>query len=199
MVTVLLNPAAGGHASQNIAARVGDALEGAGVRARLVILDSAAHTHPAARSALADGAKTIVAAGGDGTVSAIASALAGSAVAFGVLPLGTLNHFAKDLNIPLVLEDAAKTIAAGHSIAVDVGEVNGRTFINNSSLGLYPHIVRHRETQQRRLGRGKWPALAWATLTLLRRSRVRVAHASAGHLPRPSRRCCVSRCLTICG
>ena len=52
---------------------------------------------------------------------------------------------------------------------MDVGEVNGRIFLNNSSLGLYPSIVRHREKQQERLGRGKWPAFIWATLTVLRR------------------------------
>ena len=52
---------------------------------------------------------------------------------------------------------------------VDVGEVNGRVFVNNSSLGLYPDIVRDRERQQKRLGRGKWPALAWATIAALRR------------------------------
>lgn len=114
--------------------------------------------------------RIVVAGGGDGTLNAVASAIAGTDTTLGVLPLGTLNHFAKDLNIPLAVEEAAKTIALGHAIAVDVGEVNGRTFINNSSLGLYPHIVRHRETQQRRLGRGKWPALAWASLTVLRRS-----------------------------
>lgn len=112
----------------------------------------------------------IVAGGGDGTINAVASAVAGTDIALGVLPLGTLNHFAKDLQIPLTLEDAARTIAEGHVAQVDIGEVNGRIFINNSSLGLYPQIVRHRETQQRRLGRGKWAALAWASLTALRRS-----------------------------
>jgi diacylglycerol kinase family enzyme len=50
---------------------------------------------------------------------------------------------------------------------VDVGEVNGRAFLNNSSLGLYPRIVRHREQQRLRLGRGKWPAFAWALLSAL--------------------------------
>ncbi|HVG32731.1 MAG TPA: hypothetical protein VM911_06610, partial [Pyrinomonadaceae bacterium] len=56
-----------------------------------------------------------------------------------------------------------------HVARVDVGEVNGRIFLNNSSLGLYPSIVRQREKQQERLGRGKWPAFIWATLSVLRR------------------------------
>ena len=86
----------------------------------------------------------------------------------GILPFGTMNHFAKDLLIPLDLEHAVAMIVAGHESRVDVGEVNGRTFINNSSLGLYPSIVREREKQQR-LGWGKWPAYVWAALAVLRR------------------------------
>ena len=110
-----------------------------------------------------------MAGGGDGTLSAIASQLAGTGIALGVLPLGTFNHFAKDLNIPLNLDEAVRVIAAGHSTAVDVGEVNGRIFLNNSGLGLYPDIVRHRDRQQRTLGRSKWHAMAWAAWSLLRR------------------------------
>jgi diacylglycerol kinase family enzyme len=110
-----------------------------------------------------------VAGGGDGTINAVASEIVGTDRLLGVLPLGTLNHFAKDLKIPLDLEGAASNILDGQAAQVDVGEVNGRIFLNNSSLGLYPSIVRHREKQQERLGRGKWPAFIWATLTVLRR------------------------------
>jgi diacylglycerol kinase family enzyme len=111
----------------------------------------------------------VVAGGGDGTVSSVAAALVDTGIALGVLPLGTLNHFAKDLGMPLELEAAVRAIVEGENVAVDVGEVNGRVFINNSSLGLYPDIVRDRERQQKRLGRGKWPALTWATIAALRR------------------------------
>ncbi len=86
----------------------------------------------------------------------------------GVLPLGTLNHFAKDLRIPLDLEGAAQTVISGRPAPVDVAEINGRIFLNNSSLGLYPTIVEEREKQQR-LGFGKWPAFVWATLAAFRR------------------------------
>ena len=122
-----------------------------------------------AQRAVRDGIKTIVAGGGDGTLSAVASALAGTDTAFGVLPLGTLNHFAKDLRIPLDLDVAIRTIVEGHTIWVDTGEINGRLFLNNSSLGLYPDTVRERERQQKRLGRGKWLAFFWATVMALRR------------------------------
>ena len=123
----------------------------------------------AARRAVAEGVKTIVAGGGDGTLNAVASTLTGTDVAFGILPRGTLNHFAKDLDIPLALDEAIAVIAEGHCMRVDVGEVNGRIFLNNSSLGLYPDTVRSRERQQRVLGRGKWLAFFWAAVGALRR------------------------------
>jgi diacylglycerol kinase family enzyme len=123
----------------------------------------------AVQAALADGCSRVVAGGGDGTVSAVAQALAGTDVALGVLPLGTLNHFAKDLGIPLGAEAALQALRDVVERRVDVGEVNGEVFVNNASLGLYPRIVRGREQQQRRLGRGKWPAFAWAAWSTLRR------------------------------
>ena len=122
-----------------------------------------------AQRAVRDGIKTIVAGGGDGTLSAVASALTGTDTALGVLPLGTLNHFAKDLRIPLDLDGAIRTIADHHNTWVDTGEINGRVFLNNSSLGLYPDTVRERERQQKRLGRSKWLAFFWAAAMALRR------------------------------
>jgi len=122
-----------------------------------------------ARRALEEGASTVVAGGGDGTVNAVASVLAGSDVRLAVLPLGTLNHFAKDLRIPLDLDAAVANAVHGVPRQVDVGEVNGRIFLNNSSLGIYPDIVRDREQQQRHLGRGKWPAFGRAVLAAARR------------------------------
>lgn len=122
-----------------------------------------------ARAACAAGADLVVAGGGDGTINAVASVLVGTACTLGVLPLGTLNHFAKDLQIPLTIEAAIAVIAAGNVIAVDTGEVNSRLFLNNSGLGMYPDIVRDREHQQARLGRGKWLAFASATVGALRR------------------------------
>jgi diacylglycerol kinase family enzyme len=110
----------------------------------------------------------IVAAGGDGTVNAVASALVATDTALGVLPVGTFNHFARDIGMPLDLRAAARAIVAGRRRAVDVGEVNGRIFVNNSSIGLYPTMVHRRDKQQRRLGRGKWQAMLWALHTVLR-------------------------------
>ena len=93
----------------------------------------------------------------------------------GVLPMGTLNHFAKDLGIPLELEPAVTAIVAGHVRHIDVGEVNGRVFVNNSSVGLYPRMVWEREGEQRR-GRTKWTAFMIAMLRTWRNYRTVAAH-----------------------
>lgn len=111
----------------------------------------------------------IVAAGGDGTIACVAAALVGTGKTLGVLPFGSLNHFSKDLGIPQQLGEAVRTVVTGRSIQVDVGEVNGRVFVNNACLGVYPLMVSDREAQQHRLGRGKWLAFVWATLRILRR------------------------------
>jgi diacylglycerol kinase family enzyme len=123
----------------------------------------------AAKAALADGLGIVVAGGGDGTINAVASVIADTGIGFGVLPLGTLNHFAKDAGIPLALDEAIANVANGVRKKVDVGEVNDKIFLNNSSLGLYPDIVRDREKQQSRLGRSKWLAALWAAIGALRR------------------------------
>ena len=111
----------------------------------------------------------VVAAGGDGTLSGLAGRLVNTRIPLGVLPVGTLNHFAKDLRIPLDLEQAIECVLKRNISRVDVGEVNGHIFINNSSIGAYPHMVEHRDHQQRHLGRGKWLAMLVATGRMLSR------------------------------
>jgi YegS/Rv2252/BmrU family lipid kinase len=134
----------------------------------LSVAHSGAELTELAREAARGSYEAIVAGGGDGTISSVAAAVVDSNKVLGVLPLGTLNHFARDLKIPFDLETAAQTIVAGHTTEVDVAEVNNRIFLNNSSLGLYPVIVREREKLQR-LGSSKWPAFVWATIQALRR------------------------------
>ena len=146
--------------------------------AQVVLLPSGAHAPDAAREAHAAGACAIVAGGGDGTVNAVASVVAGTGTALGVLPLGTLNHFARDAGIPLDLEAAVATVVAGHIRAVDTGEVNGRTFVNNASIGIYPDIVVERE-RLRQLGHRKWIAFMLASARILRRYRRLVVRLAA--------------------
>ena len=126
----------------------------------------------ALQAAIASGADTIVAGGGDGTVNAVANAIIDRDVTLGVLPLGTLNHFARDLSIPLELAAAAKVVIDGHTTRVDVGEVNGRVFLNNSSVGIYPRIVQLRERYRAR-GAAKWIIATWATFRVTRNTRAK--------------------------
>nr|WP_307719012.1 diacylglycerol kinase family protein [Massilia glaciei] len=164
-----MNAGAGlGHAPE-LAGQLRASFARHGLGAEVTLAHGGAEMIGAARAALARGAPIVVAGGGDGTINAVASVMVDTKVAFGVLPLGTLNHFAKDLGIPLALEAAVRNVAEGRRASVDVGEVNGRIFLNNSSLGLYPDMVRDRVKQQTRLGRGKWPAALWASLSVLRR------------------------------
>jgi diacylglycerol kinase family enzyme len=129
----------------------------------------------AAKAAASAGAELVVAGGGDGTISCVAGALAGTKTKLGVLPLGTLNHFARDLGIPAKLEDAAKLLATGKARAVDVADVNGRVFVNNSAIGVYPLMVLDREAQQAHLGRSKrWAMAIAAARTLFRFSHRRL-------------------------
>jgi diacylglycerol kinase family enzyme len=118
--------------------------------------------------AVAQGAGMLVAAGGDGTVNAVAAVAVEAGAILGVLPLGTLNHFAKDNGIPLELEAAVATLAHGDVAVVDAAQVNDRIFVNNSSIGLYPQIVQNREQSQAR-GSAKWKAFAQAVLYVLGR------------------------------
>jgi YegS/Rv2252/BmrU family lipid kinase len=121
-----------------------------------------------ARRAAKGQSPVVVAGGGDGTINAVASELIDTGKVLGVLPLGTLNHFAKDLNIPLDLEAAVRVIVEQNTADIDIGEVNGRYFINNSGLGLYPRIVEEREEQQAK-GRRKWLAFLSALLIIIHR------------------------------
>ncbi|MGE5679267.1 MAG: diacylglycerol/lipid kinase family protein [Bacillota bacterium] len=111
----------------------------------------------------------VAAAGGDGTLNSVASVLAGTNMPMGIIPMGTLNHFAKDLGIPLSAEDAIRLIAEGVPQKVDIGEVNGNIFINNSSVGLYPKAVKLRDQHIEQLGRGKWFSMILAFLSVFTR------------------------------
>jgi diacylglycerol kinase family enzyme len=160
-VTVLVNRDAG---SSRPAAEIEHVLHERGVDAvvRVVPADELCHT----AAGLAGKAPVVGVAGGDGSVNAAASGVTGTGAALAVLPLGTLNHFARDIGIAN-LEQAADAIAAGNVRQVDVGEVNDRLFLNNSSIGLYPQAVRDRERHQRR-GVGKWPAMAISVAASIR-------------------------------
>ena len=162
-VAFILNGKAGSCDTAEVSKAAKRFAEKNGAIADIHILGAASDLDAVVKGALNEGAQIVAGGGGDGTISAIAAALAGSDIPLGVLPLGTLNHFAKDLKIPLEVNEALKNIFAGTPRHIDVGEVNGRVFINNSSVGLYPRIVQDRDAL-RRHGYSKWFALMRASI-----------------------------------
>ena len=165
---IIISSGAGPGDNTKAAERLAEIFKEAQIAVDISLAQSGAVITELAHAAARGPYDVIVAAGGDGTINSVAAAVLDTGKILGILPLGTLNHFAKDLGIPSELETAARTIIAGHIAEVDVAEVNNRIFLNNSSLGLYPMIVREREKRQR-LGFGKWPAFIWATIQSLRR------------------------------
>lgn len=166
-IGVVLNKAAGSSSENNLRDRITELL-GVGTTLHIHSAPHGADLRSVAARAVQEGCEVLVAAGGDGTISGVASLLVDTGIALGVLPMGTLNHFARDLGIPPDLASAANVILAGHSRKIDIGELNGRFFINNSSLGLYPSIVRRRELSER-TGSSRLLAFAAAIFFALRR------------------------------
>ena len=146
--------------------RVEAALKSAGIDAEVELL-SGGECAVRCRAIAEAGEPLLIVGGGDGTIGGAAAALVGTETLLGILPLGTLNHFARDLEIPDDLDEAAKLIATKSERRVDVGEMNDRTFINNSAIGLYPLMVIDRDLQRRRLGRSKRLAMIFASLRTL--------------------------------
>lgn len=169
VIPVLLNRHGGAlSADPALADRVADALSAAGIEAEVELL-SGGECAVRSRAIAERKDPLLIVGGGDGTISAAASALAGTDTLLGILPFGTLNHFARDLEIPSDLNEAARLIAARRERRVDVGEMNGRVFINNSAIGLYPLMVIDRDLQRRRLGRSKRLAMLVAAIRTLAR------------------------------
>ena len=167
-VKIIISEGAGPGDNTKAAERLAAIFKASGTDVDISVAKNGAEVSELAHDAARGPYKVVVAAGGDGTVSSIAAAVIDTDKTFGVLPLGTLNHFALDLGIPFDLDAAAQTIVAGFTTEVDVAEVNNRIFLNNSSLGLYPIIVRERQKRER-LGFGKWPAFFWAIIQAFRR------------------------------
>jgi YegS/Rv2252/BmrU family lipid kinase len=166
-IAVVLNGRSGRGVAAGSVARIRELCDEAGREVRVTSATGKGIERDA-RAAVTEGCELLVAGGGDGTIGTVAGIAAQAGLRFGVLPLGTRNHFARDLGLPLDLVGAMQVILAGVTRTVDLGEVNGRVFINNSSLGVYPRLVRFRE-KLRKYGLAKWVAAAWALLAVLRR------------------------------
>jgi diacylglycerol kinase family enzyme len=166
---VFINDAAGsvGEPEQQVR-DITDAFDAAGVVAMVEIVEPE-RLAEVMRAAWKQGVDAIVVAGGDGTISSAAEVAVADEMVLGVLPLGTFNHFAKDLGMTADLAAAVRFLAEAEIVPVDVGEVNGTIFINNASIGVYPTMVAERDNLSRRRGWGKVRSAPLAIVRTLRR------------------------------
>jgi diacylglycerol kinase family enzyme len=177
LIGILLNPRSGyvaNHGLPHVRALIADILPDAQVQ----LLEQGDDVAARCRALLDAGATCIAAGGGDGTVNAVATHLVGTSTPLGVLPVGTLNHFARDVGVGRDVPTALRVLAEGYVAPVDVAMVNQRLFLNNSSIGLYARMVEVRERYERRLG--KWRALAYAALLVGRYAKTTQVSVSDG-------------------
>jgi YegS/Rv2252/BmrU family lipid kinase len=146
-----------------------DALQQAATEAGLEVIGIARGLDCAdvIRRRMQEGTRLFVAAGGDGTINTIVQPLVNTDAILGVIPVGTYNHFAKDLGIPLAWRDALDVIVSGATKPIDTARVNERFFVNNVSMGLYPELVARREEKGRDYPR--WKARLRAAFATLRK------------------------------
>lgn len=123
------------------------------------------------RSSIQDGS-VVVAAGGDGTINTVAGFCHRYGVPLGIIPMGTFNFFARDLNIPVDLEQAVTLLTSGEIQDIPVGMVNDRIFLVHTGIGLYSEIMRNREKDKSRFGRYQCVAFVSSFLSLMRTKRV---------------------------
>lgn len=164
-ICVICNEGSGRNSREADAIRVAMEALGPGAELRQVRGEELRAT---ARRAVEEGFDAVVAAGGDGTIMAVAGELRGTGRRFGVLPFGTFNFFARGLGIPEDPAGAARVVRDGASRWISLADVNGHVFLNNISLGLYPAILRAREDTYSRWGRRRVAAHWAAARTFLR-------------------------------
>jgi len=140
-VHVVLNPAAARGRAGEREAELREALEEAGFKPNIEKTGKPGDGTELARRAIADGAKLVMAAGGDGTVNEVAQPLVGTEIALGVLPMGSGNDYARVLSVPPTLRAAAKVLAQHRVRAADVGDVGTHYYLNSLGMGVEGQIA----------------------------------------------------------
>jgi YegS/Rv2252/BmrU family lipid kinase len=145
---VILNPYSNRWRSQERWPQAEAALKAAGVAFELVVSQKKGQIVDLAEEAAGAGFSPIIAAGGDGTISETVQGMVRASRSdqdvvgpFGIMPLGSANDFVFNADLPADLESAARIIADGKSRAIDLGNLNGRCFVNNSAAGLEPFVT----------------------------------------------------------
>lgn len=182
---VFVNASSGSDAKADVPERLRALFESSGINADIEYVAAGVNLAEKSRNAADSGADLVIAGGGDGTLSATAAGIAGTDATFGVLPVGTLNHFARDLGLPLDLDEAARVIVEGKTTEVDAAEVNGKIYINNSILGLYPIYRFLNASYQKRVGSTRIAQLMAIASVFWRYPSMRIQlHAEGVHIER---------------
>jgi diacylglycerol kinase family enzyme len=171
-IPVLVNRSGGTAAARGdaLGPEIEKAFADAGLAIALQLLPGERMAEAVAKVA---GSKLVVVGGGDGTLGGAAGALAKGGATLGILPLGTRNHLARELGIPLKLPEAAKLIAKGTQRRIDLARVNDHVFVNNASIGFYPDLVHQREGMALPKKLAALPAVA-AAIRRMRHRRLRL-------------------------
>ena len=171
---IVLNAGSGRRDGEAAREAIETVLSAAGRRFRLQAVEQPERLRPLAERAVAEARESggvVVAAGGDGTINALAQAALGSGCPFGVIPQGTFNYFSRSHGIPSDTLEATRLLLGARPQPVQVGLVNDRVFLVNASLGLYPQLLEDREAWKQQFGRTRLVALGAALATLLREHR----------------------------
>ena len=168
---VVLNSASGSNDSNAERQVLADVFNNAGRAFEFLQFDNPANIASVSAKAVAlaqEKGGVVVAAGGDGTINAVAAAVLRSGCPFGVLPQGTFNYFGRANAIPQDARAAAAALLGASISPVTVGEVNGRVFLVNASLGLYPQLLEDREAWKQQFGRSRLVAFASGLATIFK-------------------------------
>lgn len=184
---IVMNAASGDSDASEVRAQVEDAMARAGRKVFFRLVEEPGHLPEVARQAVQQAVEhegVIVAAGGDGTIAAVAQEALGKSCPFGVLPQGTFNYFSRVHRIPADPVQAAQLLMTARAHPVQVGLLNDKVFLVNASLGLYPRLLEDREAYKQALGRHRIVAVGAALSTLLHRHRhlrLSMQHAGRQH------------------
>lgn len=168
---VIINREAGALIGQNL-----DDVHAA-IRAALGVIASEIKIHDAHAQEFSDAVKAaaadadcVIVAGGDGSVSTAAAIVRDAGKVLGIIPFGTYNLLARDLNMPMDFPSALQALAAGSVQAIDVGELNGRLFLCQSGFGFFTRLA-HARQKARNIKLGKWVQAFKAFFVALRGAR----------------------------
>lgn len=168
---IVLNAGSGHSDTDDTCRAIADVLNTAGRAHEILRVEDAEQLSEIAQQAVAKAKQSsgiVVAAGGDGTLNAVAQATLGSGCQFGAIPQGTFNYFGRTHGISSDAAEAARSLLTARVQPVQVGLVNDRVFLVNASLGLYPQLLEDREEQKQRHGRSRLVAMWAALVTIFR-------------------------------